>query len=73
MPTATKTTRTVKTRVSGYETRGCGECGGAGATMHCGNDPHDRPETVTCARCGGRGEASAFVYELSSSLARSAA
>lgn len=46
----------------GYETRGCGECGGEGFTMHCGNGPHDRPDTVTCPRCEGLGEMSVFVY-----------
>lgn len=54
--------RTIKKGSPGYETRGCGECGGEGLTMRCGNGAHDRPEPVTCPRCGGLGEASVFVY-----------
>ncbi len=54
--------KTMKTRSPGYETRGCGECGGSGSTMHCGNGPHDRTEIATCTRCGGEGQARVFVY-----------
>jgi hypothetical protein len=60
MPAAMKPS--MKTRTSGYETRGCGECGGTGTTAECGNGPHDRPETVTCNWCGGQGQARVFVY-----------
>lgn len=30
--------------------------------MECGNGPHDRPGSVTCYRCEGRGKALVFVY-----------
>ena len=54
--------KAIQSRSPGYETRGCTGCGGVGIITECGNGPHDRPETVTCAKCEGVGEASVFVY-----------
>lgn len=48
-----------------FETRSCRECGGHGSARRCGNDAHDRPETITCGWCEGSGWVKVFVYETS--------
>lgn len=58
---------------AGYETRECALCEGSGTVMVCGNGPRDRPESLTCPRCEGRGEARVFVYGIYGSPASRAA
>jgi DnaJ-class molecular chaperone len=43
------------------ETRVCGWCSGAGRYAHA-EKATERPEIVTCARCGGKGKISVYVY-----------